>query len=73
MGERARRAVRNHPKLVWSVAVGLVVAGGLAWRVWDISHECVRWITRIHFKDYADRPIRVCEEWRSRWGRDGGK
>jgi hypothetical protein len=39
----------------------------IAWAVADFAYVCTRWTTRIHFKDYGDRPVRICEEWRLRW------
>lgn len=63
-----KRFFSNHPKLTLSVLV-LAILIGLAWLVvWDLSHECVRWTTRIDVDEYGGvRRTPVCVEFQPRW------
>jgi hypothetical protein len=56
--------IRGRRMLVLGIAVAALV---IAWLVVDFAYVCTRWTTRIHFKNYGDRPMRVCEEWHLRW------
>jgi len=74
MEERARRFLRNHPKLVWFAGAGLVLAVVVALLiVWESGYECVRWSTRINIDEHGVSTSRVCAETRPRWGQNVGK
>jgi hypothetical protein len=61
--ERRRRRRRRNILVGAGIVVAVLVGYG-ALVVWDLGRECVRWETRTHFQDYAERPIRFCAEYR---------
>jgi hypothetical protein len=75
MGERARRLLRDHPKVVWNVGAALVMLVIVALLIiWESGYECTRWSTRINMDTYGGvYQERVCAETRSRWGETMGK